>query len=89
MWILLIQFNIVKYLYISLWIFLFPDGVVLPAGQNVFISPFMTHRLPHIYQNPQKFDPDRFSPQNSEKIHPYAFIPFSIGPRMCIGNYIF
>lgn len=60
--------------------------IVLPAGCNVFISPFATHRLPDIYPDPLKYNPDRFSPENSHKIHPYAYLPFSIGPRNCIGN---
>lgn len=58
----------------------------LPAGSNVFICPYATHRLEHIYPDPEKFDPERFSPENSEKRHPYAFLPFSAGPRYCIGN---
>lgn len=58
----------------------------LPAGSNVFICPYATHRLPHIYPDPEVFNPQRFSPENSEKRHPYAFIPFSAGPRYCIGN---
>ncbi|KAI8127249.1 putative cytochrome P450 4aa1 [Lucilia cuprina] len=58
----------------------------LPAGSNVFICPYATHRLEHIYPEPEKFDPERFSPENSEKRHPYAFLPFSAGPRYCIGN---
>lgn len=58
----------------------------LPAGSNVFICPYATHRIKHIYPDPEKFDPERFSPENSEKRHPYAYIPFSAGPRYCIGN---
>nr|XP_014087247.1 probable cytochrome P450 4aa1 [Bactrocera oleae] len=58
----------------------------LPAGSNIFICPYATHRLPHIYPDPEKFDPERFSPQNMETRHPYAYIPFSAGPRYCIGN---
>jgi len=58
----------------------------LPAGSNVFICPYATHRLTDIYPEPEKFDPERFSPENSESRHPYAFIPFSAGPRYCIGN---
>lgn len=58
----------------------------LPSGSNVFILPYSTHRLPHIYPDPEKFDPDRFSTENSESRHPYAFIPFSAGPRNCIGH---
>ncbi|KAH8321001.1 hypothetical protein KR067_013026 [Drosophila pandora] len=58
----------------------------LPAGSNIFICPYATHRLAHIYPDPEKFQPERFSPENSEHRHPYAFIPFSAGPRYCIGN---
>ncbi|KAK5640803.1 hypothetical protein RI129_009350 [Pyrocoelia pectoralis] len=57
----------------------------LPAGLNIFISPISTHRLTDYYPNPHKFDPDRFSQENEKKIPPYAFIPFSAGPRNCIG----
>ncbi|XP_015833284.2 probable cytochrome P450 4aa1 [Tribolium castaneum] len=57
----------------------------LPTGTNIVISPFVTHRLPHVFPDPLKFDPDRFSPENKAKIHPYGFIPFSAGPRNCIG----
>ncbi|RZC35451.1 p450 domain containing protein, partial [Asbolus verrucosus] len=57
---------------------------VFPAGTNLFISPFVTHRLPHIFPDPLKFDPERFSPENISKVHPYAYIPFSAGPRNCI-----
>lgn len=58
----------------------------LPAGSNVFIVPYATHRLPHIYPDPEKFDPERFSPEIAEKRHPYAYLPFSAGPRYCMGN---
>lgn len=58
----------------------------LPAGSNVFVCPYATHRLSDIFPDPEKFDPERFNPENSEKRNPYAFLAFSAGPRYCIGN---
>lgn len=51
----------------------------IPNGSNIMIFPYATHRLHSIYPNPECFDPDRFTPEQCEKRHPYAFIPFSAG----------
>ncbi|XP_076248467.1 putative cytochrome P450 4aa1 isoform X1 [Calliopsis andreniformis] len=58
---------------------------VIPEGCGVFMSLYSTHRLPHHFSDPEAFKPERFSPENSEKRHPYAYFPFSAGPRNCIG----
>ncbi|KAK9505638.1 hypothetical protein O3M35_009641 [Rhynocoris fuscipes] len=61
-------------------------GIVIPAGANVGVLPYIMHRKPEIYPEPEKFDPERFSPENISSRHPYAYIPFSAGPRNCIGQ---
>ncbi|KAF5287034.1 hypothetical protein FQA39_LY16148 [Lamprigera yunnana] len=61
------------------------DNYVLPAGADVFISPMLTQRLKDHYPNPEVFDPERFKPENIKNRNPYSFIPFSAGPRNCIG----
>ena len=61
-------------------------GYIIPAGTNIFMSAYTVHRDPMHFPDPEKFDPERFSPQNSAGRHPYAYIPFGIGCRMCVGH---
>jgi cytochrome P450 len=58
----------------------------VPAGTEVYISPYLIHRNPALWKNPELFDPDRFAPGQIPGGHPLAHIPFSAGPRKCIGD---
>jgi cytochrome P450 len=61
-------------------------GYSIPAGTDVIISPYVIHRHPDFWVNPQGFDPERFTQQASQGRPHYAFLPFGGGPRQCIGN---
>jgi len=60
-------------------------GYHIPANSLVIISPYVTHRLPEIWGNPETFDPDRFLPEKSQGRPRFAYFPFGAGPRQCIG----
>jgi cytochrome P450 len=58
----------------------------IPAGTTVVTWPSMTHRLPELWDNPERFDPERFAePRSEHKRHRYAFAPFGGGAHKCIG----
>jgi len=61
-------------------------GYGIPRDTVVGISPFVLHRSPALWENPEGFDPLRFSPEAKEARHKYAYLPFGGGPRTCIGN---
>jgi cytochrome P450 len=63
------------------------DGYHLPPGADVFVSPWVTHRDPRIWEQPQRFDPERFTAEQEKQRHRYAYLPFGGGPRACIGQY--
>jgi cytochrome P450 len=54
----------------------------LPQGSTVALSQYVTHRIPELYPEPQKFAPDRWFATNPA---PYAYLPFGAGPRQCVG----
>lgn len=56
------------------------------VGVTVSIPLLGIHRDPIYFENPNKFDPERFSDDNKEFIKPYTYMPFGVGPRNCIGN---
>nr|WCC58133.1 cytochrome P450 [Pharsalia antennata] len=60
------------------------DGVVLPKGQALTVFIFGIHRNPKYFPNPMKFIPERF--ENYDGKEPFSYVPFSAGPRNCIGQ---
>jgi cytochrome P450 len=57
----------------------------VPAGTEIYIPPYFIQRHPDLWDEPDRFNPDRFGPENSRLRHRLATIPFSAGPRNCIG----
>lgn len=61
-------------------------GFEVPKGASVMLSPFYTHRHAEFWENPDAFDPDRWTREKEMARHSYAYHPFSAGQRICIGN---
>ena len=62
------------------------DKYLFPKDKVVFISPYANHRNPKYFNEPERFDPERFSAENEKTIPKHAYIPFGSGPRVCIGQ---
>jgi cytochrome P450 len=63
-------------------------GYHVPAGSDVLISPYTLHRHPAFWDDPDRFNPDRFDPGAATSRPRYAYIPFGAGPRFCVGNHL-
>ncbi|XP_026491363.2 cytochrome P450 4C1-like [Vanessa tameamea] len=61
-------------------------GYIIPRNTHIHISIYDLHRRADLYPEPERFIPERFLPEACAKRHPYAYIPFSAGPRNCIGQ---
>lgn len=61
-------------------------GFRVPAGMNLGFTPYVTHRLPEFWENPDVFDPEHMSSERMEQRPRFAYMPFGGGPRQCIGN---
>ena len=59
----------------------------VPAGTEIYIAPYLIQRHPGLWEKPDHFDPDRFTQERSRNRHPFAMLPFSAGPRNCIGEF--
>jgi cytochrome P450 len=80
-------------LYPPLWLFdrraLGPDdlaGTKVAKGDLVIFCPYSVHRLPELWPDPEAFRPERFEAGREEQKNKFAYLPFSVGPRTCIGN---
>ncbi|XP_062557215.1 cytochrome P450 4d1-like [Armigeres subalbatus] len=63
------------------------NGITFPAGSNLVIFPYFMGRDPNYFEDPLEFRPERFAVEKSAaKSNPYQYVPFSAGPRNCIGQ---
>nr|AVL92845.1 CYP450 [Locusta migratoria] len=61
------------------------SGAILDKGTQVFIPVYGLHHDPEYFPDPERFDPERFSEEQKAQRHPYVYLPFGEGPRICIG----
>ena len=62
-------------------------GFAIPANSLVFLTPYVTHRHPDFWEQPEVFDPQRFTPERVAARHRFAYFPFGGGPHLCIGQH--
>jgi cytochrome P450 len=64
------------------------DGYTVPPGSTVMLPQWAVHRSPRHWDDPEAFDPDRWTPERSRERHRFAYFPFGGGPRHCIGKHL-
>lgn len=62
------------------------DGIKIPQDMQLTISVIAIHRRPELWERPNEFWPDRFLPEHAKERYPFSYLPFSAGPRACIGS---
>ncbi|MFF4398593.1 cytochrome P450 [Streptomyces sp. NPDC001480] len=60
-------------------------GYAVEAGTDILVCPYLTHRDPALWPDPESFDPRRFTTSDGRPTHPGAYFPFGMGPRACLG----
>lgn len=68
--------------------FIVADKWTIPPGCTIAVSIFCAHRDPNYWEKPEEYYPEHFSSEAVLNRHPYAYVPFSAGPRRCIGKEI-
>ena len=58
----------------------------IPANKTLFLCTYTLHRHPNFWENPEKFDPDRFKNSAQNSPFPFVYLPFGVGPRICMGR---
>ncbi len=61
------------------------DGYRVPKGCQVLLAPYTLHRRAEYFPEPEKFNPERFTPEQEKSRSRYAYLPFGAGPRICLG----
>ncbi|MEU3752697.1 cytochrome P450 [Streptomyces olivoreticuli] len=61
-------------------------GHRLRAGTDILISPYVIHRMPGLFADPEDFDPDRWLPERAKDVARGSYLPFGAGSRKCIGD---
>ena len=61
-------------------------GYRVPAGTSLTMSPWVMHRDPRYFDDPNEFKPERWENNFEKRLHPFVYFPFGGGPRQCIGN---
>jgi cytochrome P450 len=63
-------------------------GYQIPANATIVISPYLVHRHPAYWTNPEQFNPERFAPEDMADRPSFAYLPFAAGHHVCIGNHL-
>jgi cytochrome P450 len=62
-------------------------GYAIAPNTDVFISPYIVHRHPEFWRDPERFDPARFTEMEASRRNRFCYLPFALGPRACIGEH--